>query len=482
MSDAKPNRRKSAARKLEPIDWHEFANDAVLNGNMSTLFHRPPTEDPTTYASSEALLEIEKRSTKPTVGPESPEDLSEPTVGPIGSEPTVGLTPSVELATITPQPLPAPVSLPPTVETSPILGPKPTVATPPEPVPAQPTAPFKPPVYSAPTVGPKKKIKPIRDVQDALTLAGQVLYKTMYGVPDGARSKSCSKGYRQLAAESHLDKDTVRDLIADFKEKGMVREIGTYNPDTRSSKTYEVLSYKAILQLWRDAGIHFVTTGRQRPEFCTPDGEPLSFRPTVGHQPTQPAPTVESQPTVGTILSVGTTQAVQPAPSPSLVELLQALHQITGAPVDREAGERLIRDCRAEAPDCTVEEILELAWTKAFLCRSGKIENPMGFLITQLPKHFQSEALQAFRDRKRQELESAALIAAREEQRRREYEEEIAAMEERQRLRAQVAEKHRLEQGIDLKILLSDPAADEVLKEWARRMLKLGHRYHPGYE
>ena len=105
----------------------------------------------------------------------------------------------------------------------------------------------------------------------------------MYGIPDGAKSKSCTKGYRQLGAETHLDKDTVRDLISEFKEKGIVRETGTYDPDTRSAKTYEVLSYKAILQLWRDAGLAFVTTGRQRPMFCTAHGEPLSFKPMVAN-------------------------------------------------------------------------------------------------------------------------------------------------------------------------------------------------------
>ena len=62
MNPPKPNRRKPGANKLEPIDWHEYANDAVLNGNMSTLFHRPPTEDPSAYASPEALVEIEKRT------------------------------------------------------------------------------------------------------------------------------------------------------------------------------------------------------------------------------------------------------------------------------------------------------------------------------------------------------------------------------------------------------------------------------------
>jgi hypothetical protein len=73
MNPPKPNRR--SANKLEPIDWHEYANDAVLNGNMSTLFQRPATEDPSAYASPEALVEIEKRATSvaaacpaPTVG------------------------------------------------------------------------------------------------------------------------------------------------------------------------------------------------------------------------------------------------------------------------------------------------------------------------------------------------------------------------------------------------------------------------------
>ncbi len=215
VNEPKSNRRK--APKLAPIDWHEYANDAVLNGNMSTLFHRPPNEDPTAYASPEALVEIGKR-TRP---------------GAEGSKPAAGAKPTV-------------VTLP-------------TV-----------------PVPSEPAAAPEKlrKAKPIRKVQDALTLAGQVLYQAMYGASEGTTPVACAKGYRQLAAETHLDKDTVRDLIADFKAKGMVREIGGYNPDTRSPKTYEVLSSQEILQMWRDAGLEFVTSGRQRPEFCSAQGQP----------------------------------------------------------------------------------------------------------------------------------------------------------------------------------------------------------------
>jgi hypothetical protein len=267
MTEKKPNRRKASAQKLEPIDWREFANDAVLKGNMSTLYRRPADEDPTAYASPEALLEIEKRHGRtvqvdsiPTVGPQ-PIAATQPTVPsgpPVGLQPTAGSTPTVQ----------APSSSRSSAGTSPTVGSIPTVG-------------------KGPTVGfaGKRKVKAIRDIHDALTLAGQVLYNAMFGPPTGDSSRSCTKGYRQLAAETHLDKDTVRDLIAEFKDKGILRETGTYDADTRSAKTYEVFSREAVLRIWRDAGIHFVITGRQRPAFCTVEGEPVGFRPTVGIRP-----------------------------------------------------------------------------------------------------------------------------------------------------------------------------------------------------
>jgi len=69
MNPKKPSRRKTNASKLEPIDWREFANDAVLNGNMSTLYRRPPSEDASAYASPEAMIEIEKRVTRSVPDP-----------------------------------------------------------------------------------------------------------------------------------------------------------------------------------------------------------------------------------------------------------------------------------------------------------------------------------------------------------------------------------------------------------------------------
>jgi hypothetical protein len=474
MNAPKQSRRKVNAKKLEPIDWHEFANDAVLNGNMSTLYRRPATEDSTAYASPEALDEIVKRF-RPghivLIGQRSDPGVCEsavgamPTVGTtpaVGNKPTVGVEMGAANGNVA---VPAPVTVPPTVGMLPTVG---SMATGAE----DQTTP--------PTMGldARRRVKSIRDVQDALTLAGQVLYKAMYGAPDGAKSKGCTKGYRQLAAETYLDKDTVRDLIREFKEKGIVRETGTYDPDTRSAKTYEVLSYKAILQLWRDAGLVFVTTGRQRPTFCTADGRPLSFKPTVGIEYT-----VSRTPTVGMMPTVAERPLRSQAAQPLLAtEVIQALQQITGSLIDQEAADRLIRNCRTEAADCTVEEIVEFAWSKAFLCRSGKLDNPIGFLITQVPKHFQGEAFKAYRENKRKEVEAAAVLAARDEERRRESERELAEIEHRHGVRSQIVERHRTEQGIDLKSVMQDSEADEALKEWAKRMMKLGHHYQPRYE
>lgn len=695
MSALKQNRRRSPKVKLEPIDWRELANDAVLNGNMSTLYRRPESEDASAYASDEALVEIERRATRqaeseagitareqsvsdevtytegttptgglgPSVG-SGPAVGIEPTVGvggetgkrvgsrtrsvgsPLKSEhiptvgisgvvglaPTVGTRPTVGLVSTVgdsrldegsgedardhssgavasamaftasagavgiSQQVPAMGDIPtvgvdearslryesspdPVVHRAPLLadaaagghrveanlvhraaeratsvvpdaslGQAPTVGveltvgvTPTmsaggqpqigtsEPSLAEfrqspwedrqyahsertgwesrqaPTVGLSPSVGSLPTVAltqKRRKVKPIRDVQDALTLAGQILYKAMYGAPDGARFKSCNKGYRQLAAETHLDKDTVRDLIVEFKGKRMVREIGTYDPDTRSSKTYEVLSYKAILQVWREVGVHFVTTGR-RPQFCSASGDVIDANLT-SERPTVPSgPTVVRTPTVGVDDTVGhapsgkwaPTSEVSPfnqntrqepaarGPEDTLIApLTQAMQQITSLPIDQEAAVRLLQNCRAEASDCTIEEIVEILWSKAFLCRSGKITNPIGFLITQVPKNFQGDAFRTYRENRRLEVETAAESERHHQIEQQRLDRELAEEEARYQERLSFVERFRTERGIDLRALERSPEVPAQVQEWARRVLRSGVVYIRKYQ
>jgi hypothetical protein len=229
------------------------------------------------------MIEIEKRVVKDTEPVKTLPGAGEshvPTVGPhptVASVPSEGLEPTSYIST--------PVGTEPTERVAPTVSTEPTVGL-------RQTVGRTHPNESAPTEGfvptvginRNKKVKPIRTVQDALTLAGQVLYKAMLGAGD-APSASCTKGYRQLAAETHLDKDTVRDLIVEFKQKGILHETATYDPDTRLSKTYDVLAPQAVLQAWRELGILFVTSGRQRPLFCSAAGDHMTFIPTVGAIP-----------------------------------------------------------------------------------------------------------------------------------------------------------------------------------------------------
>jgi hypothetical protein len=98
-------------------------------------------------------------------------------------------------------------------------------------------------------------------------------------------------------------------------------------------------------------------------------------------------------------------------------ELVNGLHQLL--PVfDNEAATILWNDCRTKAADCTVEEVLHFSEVKAASFRTGKIQNPTGFLLVTVPKCFEGQAFKAFREQERKR---------RAEQQRREEEELVKA-------------------------------------------------------
>ena len=105
----------------------------------------------------------------------------------------------------------------------------------------------------------------------------------------------------------------------------------------------------------------------------------------------------------------------------------------------------------------------------------------MGFLITQIPKHFQPEALQTYRETKRKEMEEAALEAAAKEEQDRIIAAENAYSEAKDKQRAAIAERFRTDQGIELRGVFRSPDADEVLKAWAKRHMESGYRYWAKY-
>ena len=370
------------------------------------LHYRPGVLDPDLEATIVGFYEAGKSVEKTPIPFPAPSSAA-PTVG---LKPTVGAIPTVPLARpLEPEIQAGDASHPPGL--IPTVGVKPTVGME-LPVGSEPT------VVPVPAVGLKHKIRAIGEVQDALTLAGIVLYKAMYGTPDGNNSKTCRKGYRELASDARLDKDTVRDLIADFKAKGIVEEIATYDPDTRLGKTYEVLSYRAILRRWREAGIQYVLSGR-KPMFCSVTGQMLDFIPTVGSSPIPdapgPVPTVGAQPTS----PVGSQPTGTVGPGPTLLEkkvktqeatstspvIVTAMHEAMGRG-DDDAAERIAAACRQMAPDVTYEEIAHFIRQEGpALSRNTALDNPMGVLIRHIPRCCRGESLRLHREAVRQAAE-----------------------------------------------------------------------------
>jgi hypothetical protein len=112
-----------------------------------------------------------------------------------------------------------------------------------------------------------------------------------------------------------------------------------------------------------------------------------------------------------TALSSEATTTTAPA------ELISGLQQLVEF-VDTEAATLLWNECRLRVPDCRPDEVLYFAQGKASVCAGGRIKNPVGFLLTTVPKCFEGPAFANFRreedrkveeERRRQRNESERL-------------------------------------------------------------------------
>jgi len=85
--------------------------------------------------------------------------------------------------------------------------------------------------------------------------------------------------------------------------------------------------------------------------------------------------------------------------------------------VDEQAVWMLWTECRARVSDCTVEEILAFVQAKAPIALNGKIQNPVGFLLTAVPRCFDGAAFTAFREDERRRRADEENRKARERER-----------------------------------------------------------------
>jgi hypothetical protein len=148
------------------------------------------------------------------------------------------------------------------------------------------------------------------------------------------------------------------------------------------------------------------------------------------------------------------------------IQLAQILSRHFPA-IDHSAVETLWNECLDRAPDCTVEEVLYFVNQKLPISRNGKIQNPVGFLITTVPKCLEGETFQHFR------REQARL---KEEQRRREEEErrkQQAIQEEIERYQREEEARGKAEQLLPT---LSEEEQAKLYDEARAQLIAKGYK------
>ena len=115
---------------------------------------------------------------------------------------------------------------------------------------------------------------------------------------------------------------------------------------------------------------------------------------------------------------------------------------------DDDAVSAITAKCRRNDPAATMEEIVHFIREKGKIARSGKIANPIAFLIVYVPKCFPGESLRVHREEKRKQREQ----------------EDAEANE----LRGQLEEERRVQQAI-----LADPTASDEDKRWAGHFISI---------
>ncbi len=271
---------------------------------------------------------------------------------------------------------------------------------------------------------PASRVKRIKFAQDVLNSAEESVYNALWAGKSGVRApaerESCritQAGYDFLMKRTRLSKKTIQRIVDRLIDKGFIEIHEPADIYHRTSTVYRVHSYRAVLYRQIQRGrMHVAKIGPGfvyvRPYDC-PTGEHQTTvvmydTPTVGdsHPSTDPVPTT---PTVvdydaTTVVSAATLkkeQLIEDTSTSSEIAKLRNLLAAEIGPVDDGAVCQLLTDCRSRAGDCSPEEIayfvrLKLRWVR-------DVRNPVGFVLTSVPRHFENGGHLSVREILRQE-------------------------------------------------------------------------------
>jgi hypothetical protein len=246
----------------------------------------------------------------------------------------------------------------------------------------------------------RRVIRQAQFVQDGHSYGEQLVYQSLWNQsqPHSADGRIVSIGYRTLAALCHLTVNNCKANLQSLVRKLAIEEASSYSHT--QGRTYLIHSFQAILRRRRAAGLtHYIKT--RGVAFVNPEtgaelsliGIPVSGIPI--NQSGIPETGESGAPETGTpsldnLMSTGRTSSS----SPSL--LASTLDPICG-PVDDDALRRLEGALRLAAPSITDEELVWLVQFKAGTIHWSSVRNPIGFLLTALPRCVEGGGLEALR-------------------------------------------------------------------------------------
>lgn len=287
--------------------------------------------------------------------------------------------------------------------------------------------------------GRPTKIHKCSKAQDGHSHLEEVLYGVLRraGRPEDGPSGNVitQAGSSFLCKETRVHKRNLGTVLRRLVFKQSIEILDYERSTTRTARRYRVFSYGEILKRRREAGLEWVVR-RRGVEFVNPaTGEPLFVDPGAVDAP-------ESSPGAVTATPPAVTATDSPAFTSGDSDAVRssASHAVTAPPLGKEAREstegmkqrkeettssvdlslvsqalqrhwqtdhaavqQLIRSCVAVRPDCTTSEIISFIEEKGYILAKNvrTFTNPVGFLLSSIPKCFEGDTFERWRERER---------------------------------------------------------------------------------
>ena len=305
----------------------------------------------------------------------------------------------------------------------------------------------------------QSRVRRIRIAQDVVNSAEEAVYDALWNtktaqdtVASGDSARIVQAGYDYLMKRTRLSKKTIQRVVDRLIHKDFIAIEKPADIYRRIPTVYRVFDYRAILahhlrkgrthvakigpgftyarpiddprhtsvEALNMATVGSINMSTVHPADLSTDATETPVTGANKNQSTVVRQTTRSidknlleKPTSASTTALSSEATTTTAPA----ELISGLQKVLEF-VDTEAATLLWNECRLRVPDCRPDEVLYFAQGKASVCAGGRIKNPVGFLLTTVPKCFEGPAFLSFRreeerkaeeERRRQHNESERL-------------------------------------------------------------------------